>query len=212
MKQKFSTQQLVITGMLAAVAGVLMSLEFSIPLLPFPQFYKIDFSDVPSVIALFVVGPWSAVCVELIKIIIKLITVGTNSMYVGEFANIIGIVLYVAPVWLIYKKLGKTKKAARIALIIDVPLRIAMSCFTNACITLPLYAKAMGVSLDSVVQMVGSVNPYIQDLTTFIILATIPFNLVKVSANYFAGYFVFEELIPKNLFEKGNIRNAQKLS
>ena len=101
MKNKWSTQKLVLTGMLAAVAGVLMSLEFSIPMMP--PFYKIDFSDVPSVIALFSMGPASAVCVEVIKILIKLFTVGTNSMYVCEFANLIGIILYIFPTWLIYK-------------------------------------------------------------------------------------------------------------
>ena len=92
MKQKWSTQQLVLTGMLAAVAGVLMSLEFSVPMMP--PFYMVDFSDVPSVIALFSMGPFSAICVEVIKILIKLFTVGTNSMYVGELANLIGIFLY----------------------------------------------------------------------------------------------------------------------
>ena len=81
MKTKWSIQKLIYTGMLAAVAGALMSLEFSVPMMP--PFYKIDFSDVPSIIALFLMGPASAAWVEIIKIIIKLITVGTNSMYVG---------------------------------------------------------------------------------------------------------------------------------
>ena len=71
--------------MLAAVAGVLMSLEFSVPMMP--PFYKVDFSDVPSVIAVFLMGPVSGICVEVIKLLIKLITVGTNTMYVGELAN-----------------------------------------------------------------------------------------------------------------------------
>lgn len=82
MKTKWSIQKLIYTGMLAAVAGALMSLEFSVPMMP--PFYKIDFSDVPSIIALFLMGPASAAWVEIIKIIIKLITVGTNSMYVGN--------------------------------------------------------------------------------------------------------------------------------
>ena len=200
MKNKWSTQQLVLTGMLAAVAGVLMSLEFSIPMMP--PFYKIDFSDVPSVIALFSMGPASAVCVEVIKILIKLFTVGTNSMYVGEFANLIGIILYVFPTWLIYKKLGQTKKAARTALILDLPIRIAMSCFTNACITLPMYATAMGVSLDEVVRMVASVNPAITNLTTFIILATIPFNFIKVGLNFVVGHLLYERLHAANVVRK----------
>ena len=36
---KWSVQKLIYTGMLAALAGVLMSLEFSVPLMP--PFYKI---------------------------------------------------------------------------------------------------------------------------------------------------------------------------
>ena len=63
---KWSVKKLVTTAMLAAVAGVLMSLEFSIPFMP--VFYKVDFSDVPTVIALFSMGPASAMCVEIIKI------------------------------------------------------------------------------------------------------------------------------------------------
>ena len=200
MKNKWSTQTLVLTGMLAAVAGVLMSLEFSIPMMP--PFYKVDFSDVPSVIALFSMGPASAVCVEVIKILIKLFTVGTNSMYVGEFANLIGIILYVFPTWFIYKKLGQTRKSARIALICDLPIRIAMSCFINACITLPLYATAMGISLDEVVRLVASVNPAITNLTTFIILATIPFNLIKVGLNFIIGHLLYERLHAANVVRK----------
>lgn len=200
MKQKWSTQQLITTGMLAAVAGVLMSLEFSLPLMP--PFYKIDFSDVPSVIALFTIGPSSAVCVEVIKILIKLVTVGTNSMYVGEFANLLAIALYVAPIWLIYKKLGKTKKAAVIALSVSIPIRTIFQCFMNACITLPLYAKALGLPLDAVVQSVGAVNPMIQNLPTFLILATIPFNLIKLSLNYAVGYALFNRLSALHLIKK----------
>ena len=52
---KWSIQKLIYTAMLAAVAGVLMSLEFSVPMMP--PFYKVDFSDVPSVIAVFLMGP-----------------------------------------------------------------------------------------------------------------------------------------------------------
>ena len=94
--------------MLAAVAGVLMSLEFSVPLMP--VFYKVDFSDVPTVIALFSMGPASAVCVEIIKILIKLITVGTNSNYVGEFSNLIGAFMFIVPIWLISRKTGNSRK------------------------------------------------------------------------------------------------------
>lgn len=203
MKQKWSTKALITTGMLAAVAGVLMSLEFSVPMMP--PFYKVDFSDVPSVIALFTLGPASAICVEVIKILIKLITVGTNSMYVGELSNLLGIILYVMPIWLIYTKRGRTRKSAVTALAVNLPIRIAFACFLNACITLPLYAKAMGLPLDGVVQIVASVNPMIKNLPTFIILATIPFNFIKLTLNYIVGYLLYDRLKAINFIKIGEM-------
>lgn len=199
MNKKWSTNTLVLTAMLSAVAGVLMSLEFSMPMMP--PFYKIDFSDVPTVIALFTMGPVPAICVEVMKILIKLITVGTNSMYVGELANLLGILLFIIPVWLLYNKMGKTKKAAVTALAVNVPIRIVFSCFLNACITLPLYAKAMGMPLDEVVQAVAFVNPMITDLTTFLVLATVPFNLVKITLNFAVGYWLYDRLKAANVLK-----------
>ena len=190
--KKWSTQKLILTGMLSAVAGVLMSLEFSLPM--FPPFYKIDFSDVPSVIAIFLMGPIPAMCVEVIKLVIKVITVGTNSMYVGEVANLTHAFIFVFPVWFLYNKGGRTLKSAVLAMVLSLPLRIGMACFINACITLPLYARAMGFTIDEVVRAVSSVNPAIQNLPTFLVLATIPFNLIKISLNYVVGYFLFDRL------------------
>ena len=69
MKTKWSIQKLIYTGMLAAVAGALMSLEFSVPMMP--PFYKIDFSDVPSIIALFLMGPASAAWVMAVSVHIR---------------------------------------------------------------------------------------------------------------------------------------------
>lgn len=190
--EKWSIQKLIYTAMLAAVAGVLMSLEFSVPMVP--PFYKVDFSDVPSVIAVFLMGPVSGICVEVIKLLIKLITVGTNTMYVGELANLIAAFLFVWPLWFLYQKLGANRKAAVEALLLSIVIRTACACFINANITLPLYAKAMSLPLDEVIRMVASVNPAIKDLNGFIILATIPFNVLKVGLNYIVGQLLFVRL------------------
>ena len=189
---KWSIQKLIYTAMLAAVADVLMSLEFSVPMMP--PFYKVDFSDVQSVIAVFLMGPVSGICVEVIKLLIKLITVGTNTMYVGELANLIAAFLFVWPLWFLYQKLGANRKAAVEALLLSIVIRTACACFINANITLPLYAKAMSLPLDEVIRMVASVNPAIKDLNGFIILATIPFNVLKVGLNYIVGQLLFVRL------------------
>lgn len=191
-KKIWTTQTLITTAMLAALAGVLMSLEVAIPMMP--PFYKVDFSDVPSLVALFLMGPVPAVCVEVIKVLIKLVTIGTSSMFVGDLGNLISIVMYILPVWLIYKKMGRTRKAGITALAVSIPIRVAFACFLNACVTLPLYAKAMELPLDGVIQIVAAVNPAIHDLTSFIILATIPFNVLKIGLNYVVGFLLYENL------------------
>ena len=51
--------------------------------------------------------------------------------------------------------------------------------FINAYIMLPTYAKAFGWPLEDLVSMGTKINPAIDDLTTFILYAVVPFNLLK---------------------------------
>ena len=200
MKPKKNLKVFVTTAMLAAVAGVLMSLEVSVPLMP--PFYKLDFSDVPTLIGLFAYGPWSALAIEVLKIVIKLFTVGTNSAYVGELANLIGAFLFIFPIWWVYRGLKQTRTAGKVALCVSVPIRVAVSCAINAFITLPLYAKATGMDMNTLVRAVAGVNPSITDLRTFIVLATVPFNLLKDGLNAVIGYLLYATLEKVHVFEK----------
>ena len=123
-------------------------------------------------------------------------------MYVGELSNLIGVALFVIPLWFIYQKRGATRRAGVEALACSVVIRTAFACFCNACITLPLYAAAMGVPLDEVVRMVGAVNPAIHDLTGFIILATVPFNIIKIGINYTIGHLLYTRLLAARIVAK----------
>lgn len=192
MKAMKKPQIFVLTAMLAAVAGVLMSFEFPLPMMP--PFYKIDFSDVPAIIAVFLLGPVPGLFIEVVKILIKLLTVGTTTMFVGEFANLLGTLLFILPLWAIFKRMGGDRKAGITALAVSLPIRIAFSCVLNACITLPLYAKAMGMPLDDVILAVGAVNPLIRNLPLFLVLATVPFNLIKLLLNYVVGFLLYDRL------------------
>ena len=51
---------------LAAVAVVLMAIDFPLPI--FPAFLKIDLSDVPAIVGAFTLGPVAGVVVEFIKV------------------------------------------------------------------------------------------------------------------------------------------------
>ena len=70
MKTKFNTRVLTGTAMLAAVATVLMYMEFPIPIMP--AFIKLDVSELPALIASFAYGPVAGIVVCLIKNLIKL--------------------------------------------------------------------------------------------------------------------------------------------
>ena len=61
--------------------------------------------------------------------------------------------------------------------------------------------KAMGMPLDEVVQAVAFVNPMITDLTTFLVLATVPFNLVKITLNFAVGYWLYDRLKAANVLK-----------
>ena len=60
-----STQRvrnLAVTGMLSAVGCVLMMLDFPLPML-IPGFVKMDFSELPALLASFSIGPVAGIAV-----------------------------------------------------------------------------------------------------------------------------------------------------
>ena len=110
MKEKWlTTKNLVLMGMLGALAGVLMMFEFPLVFLA-PSFYALDFSEVPVLVGTFAMGPAAGVVIEFIKIAIKLLMKPTTTGFIGEYANfVIGCALIV-PAGMIYHT-KKTKKS-----------------------------------------------------------------------------------------------------
>lgn len=175
-------------GMLAAVATVLMLFEFPLPFVP--SFYKLDISEIPVLLGTFAMGPVAGVMTECIKILLNFVINGTTTGGVGEIANfLIGCSLCV-PAGLIYQKMH-TKKGAMIGLAAGTVFMTLIGCVLNAYILLPTYAAAFGMPLDTIVQMGHALNPAIDGVATFVILAVAPFNLIKgilVSAILFLIY------------------------
>ena len=110
------------TAVLSALSCVLMYLEFSVPFVP--PFLKMDFSDLPALIASFGYGPVGGVTVALIKNLIHLPMTTTGGA--GELANFLLSACFVVPAGLIYKKY-KNRKSALIGSLIG-----AFSSLSNA--------------------------------------------------------------------------------
>ena len=75
-------------GMLGAMAALLMFLEVPLVFLA-PNFYKMDFSEIPVMVGTFALGPWAGGLIEAVKILIKLLIKPTSTGGVGELANFV---------------------------------------------------------------------------------------------------------------------------
>jgi len=178
-KQKtntFNAKGIAQIGVLSAIATVIML--FEIPLWFTPGFYKIDLSDIPIFIGSFAIGPLAGVIMELIKNLLNLLLNGTTTGGIGEFANFLFGCSLVVPSAIIYK-LGKTRKHAIVGLSVGTVCFIVVGCLMNAFVLLPVYAKVFHMPMAALIAMGSAINPAIKDLTTFILFAVAPFNLLK---------------------------------
>lgn len=163
-------------GMLSAIAIILM--QFEVPLPFAPPFYKIDFSEIPVLVGCFVMGPLAGAVVELIKVILNMVISGTTTGGVGDIANfLIGCAMCV-PAGMIYKKYH-TKKSALVGMTVGTIFMTAIGCLLNAYVLLPVYAKVFELPMDALIEMGTAVNPSITGVSTFVVLAVAPFNLLK---------------------------------
>ena len=170
-----STRRLTIIAMMGAIAMVLYMLDFSLPFLA-PEFYKLDFSEVPVLLCGFLLGPSAAVACEGLKILLKLLLKGTTTAFVGDFSNfVIGCALAL-PAAIIYHA-KKTKKTAVIGMAAGT-LTIFGSIF-NAVYLLPKFAQLFGMPLEAIVAMGSSIHKSIQSVSTLVLFAVVPLNLIK---------------------------------
>lgn len=176
-KSKVSVKMIVQIGMLAAIATVLMLFEIPIPFIA-PSFYELDFSEVPVLVGTFAMGPMAGVLIELVKILLNLAINGTDTAFVGEFANFLIGCSFLIPAGVIYKR-HKTRKTAIIGMVLGTIIMTVVGSMMNAYVLLPTYSAAFGLPLDQIIQMGGAINPAIKGLPSFVMLAVAPFNLLK---------------------------------
>lgn len=177
-KEKYNnkTRKMVEIAMLAAIATVLMFFEFPLPFVP--PFYKIDLSELPALVGGFAFGPISAVLIEMIKVLLHIVTRGTQTMWVGEIANFVIGCSLVLPASILYKK-QKSKQQAVLAMSIGTIIMSVFGSVFNAYVLLPAYAKMYGIQIETVIKMGTQINSRINNLFSFVVFAIVPFNLLK---------------------------------
>ena len=189
----FSVNGIAQIGMLSGIAFILMLIEF--PLWFAPGFYKLDLSELPVLLGGFALGPAAGVLIELFKILLNLAFNGTATNGVGEFANLLIGCALVLPASAVYKS-HKTKKNAVIGLACGTLMMTVAGSLLNAYMLLPMYSAVFHMPMEALVAMGSAVNPAINNVSTFVLLAVAPFNLFKGVLVSVITMIVYKKLSP----------------
>ena len=185
------TKIIAVTGMLGALSSVLMLFELPIPLVP--SFIKMDFSELPIIIAGFLYGPLYGSAAALIKILLHLVMKGTSTGGVGELANLAGSLAYMLPAALIYQH-RKSRSAAILGLAVGTVITSIVMVLLNTYVTFPLYIRVFGMTEEVIIGMGHAVNPLVNDMLTMMLCSVLPFNLFKYGVVSLITVLVYKRL------------------
>jgi riboflavin transporter FmnP len=188
-----TTRNMAKMGILGAVAGVLMLLEIPLPFAP--AFYEIDLSEVAVFLGTFAMGPVAGIIIEAVKILVNLVITGTATAGVGEFANFLIGCCLVVPAGIIYKR-NKNIKNAIIGMVAGILCMTVAGALLNYFLLIPVYAKAFGIPVEAIVEMGTKINPKINSLWDLILLANVPFNLLKGVLSGIITFLIYKRLSP----------------
>ena len=166
-----------IIGICAAIATVLHMLDFPLLFLA-PDFYKVDFSELPVLLCGFYLGPTATVACEGIKIVLKLLFKSTSTAFVGDFANFAVGCSLVLPATIIYHA-HKSRHSAIIGLVVGCLCMTVFGSAFNAIYLLPKFAQLYGIPLEGIIGMGAKINGSINSVTSLVLICVAPLNLVK---------------------------------
>ena len=176
-RSKFLTPTtLVKISILSAIGYILMFISVPLPML-FPEFLKVDISDLPALLGGIALGPMAGVTIAFFKNLLQFITGMSTTGGVGEFANFLIGGSFVFTVSYIYSR-KRDVAGVIIGLISGIIVMTIVGCIANYFIILPFYSK-IGWSIDAVVAMGSAINPAINNKLSFVIWIIAPFNILK---------------------------------
>lgn len=187
--QKSNTNNLVKIGLLSAIGYILMFISVPLPFL-FPDFLKLDISDLPVLLGTVSMGSVSGILISFLKNLLQFITGMSSNGGIGELANfLIGSSLVVG---MSFTFKIKNKKNLIKSLVIGVIFMTFMGCLTNYFLILPFYETIMPI--DAVIGLASEINPIIKNKIDFIIWMIIPFNILKGSMISSVTVLIYEKI------------------
>lgn len=200
------TRKIAMIGMFSAIASVLMLIEVPMPFAP--DFYKLDLSELPVLIGTFAFGPVAGVLIEACKILLKLLFKSTSTAFVGELANFAVGCSFIVPASMIYL-FKKNKKTALIGCVVGTFIMTVFGTAFNAVYLLPKFAQLYGAPLEQLIAAGTKINPYITNITSFVVMAVAPLNLMKGTIVSVVTLFVYKKLSPILKAQDGAVRTKK---
>ncbi len=187
--KSMNVRTITLTGLFGALSAVLMMISFNVPLMP--SFIKMDFSELPALIAAFAMGPLSGAMVCLVKNLINVMFSTTGG--VGEFSNFILGCAFVIPAGLIYKR-NKSKRSALIGSLIGAVFMAVFSVFSNYFIVYPVYSMFMPI--EAIIGMYHEIYPGINNLLQALIIFNMPFTFIKGLCSIIITFAIYKHISP----------------
>ena len=184
-------RRITIIAICAALAAVLHMLDFPLLFLA-PEFYKLDFSELPVMLCGFYLGPSATVLCEALKILLKLLLKGTSTAFVGDFANFVVGCSLVIPAATIYHIRRKRSTALWGLLAGTLCITVFGSMF-NALYLLPTFAKLF-LPMDAIIAAGSAINSNINSLWSFVLWAVAPINLIKGASISVLTLFLYKRV------------------
>lgn len=187
--KKLQVRKLAMTGMLSAVAFVLMFISISVPVMP--SFIKLDLSELPALIGAFSMGPVSGLVICFLKNLLHL--TASNTGGVGELSNFIIGSIFVVTAGVVYNH-KKTKAGAMLGAFVGAVLMAVVSVFTNYYIVYPAYTLMM--PMEAIVGAYQTLNSHVENLWDALIWFNLPFTFVKGMLSVIITLLVYKRLSP----------------
>lgn len=188
--QSRKLRYMVMTAMLSAVSTVLMFLSFPLPFMP--PYIKMDFSELPALIAAFTMGPWHGVIVCFVKNLINLPF--STTACVGEISNfLLGVLLVVPAGWFHKRKPGYG--TAIVGSLAGAASMAACGLVTNYFVVYPLYAKIL-IKMEAIMNMYTSLVPAADTLWKALLIFNMPFTFFKGLCSALIAILLYKPLAP----------------
>ena len=184
---RISVRKLVVTALLGAVATVLMFISFGLPILP--SYLKVDFSEMPALLASFALGPVYGAAVCLIKNLVNISATTTGG--VGELCNFLLGVLFVVPAGLIYRR-HPSRKRALIGMIVGTLVMSLCSVLVNYFVVYPVYLLVMPE--EAIVGMYSAIVPAADSILKGILIFNMPLTFVKGVLDAVITFILYKRL------------------